>query len=140
MLLVLAVASIASWTPSIAHLVVMDVAWLEVVRERSQFLLLQFWRANDWSLNARPFLSLSLGVLVIDDARVRKIGAAAMLVGATGLMLALIASLVGPVAILLQGQAWRWVWVTSFASVLLLAPTLRALWRLTEAVCPVPCW
>jgi hypothetical protein len=29
----------------------------------------------------------------------------------------------------LQGQAWRWVWVTSFAGVLLLAPTLRALWR-----------
>ena len=44
-------------------------------------------------------------------------------------MLALIASLVGPVSILLQGQAWRWVWVTSFASVLLLVPTLRALWR-----------
>ena len=38
----------------IAHfLVVMDAAWLEVVRERSQFLLLQFWRASDWSLNAR---------------------------------------------------------------------------------------
>ena len=129
-LLVLAIASIASWTPLIAHLVVvMDAAWLEVVRERSQFLLLQFWRATDWSLNARPFLSLSLSVLAIDDARVRKIGATAILVGAAGLTLALIASLVGPVAILLQGQAWRWVWVTSFASVLLLVPTLRALWR-----------
>ncbi len=137
MLLVLAVASIASWTPSIAKLIVMDVAWLEVVRERSQFLLLQFWRASDWSLNARPFLSLSLGVLVIDDVRVRKIGAAAVLVGAMGLMLALIASLVGPVAILLQGQAWRWVWVTSFASVLLLVPTLRALWRPDRG--SVPC-
>ena len=128
-LLVLAVASIASWTPSIAHLVVMDAAWLEVVRERSQFLLLQFWRANDWSLNARPFLSLSLSVLAIGDARVRKVGATVLLVGTAGLMLALIASLVGPVSVLLQGQAWRWVWVTSFASVLLLAPTLRALWR-----------
>jgi hypothetical protein len=128
-LLVLAIALIASWTPSIAHLVVMDAAWLEVVRERSQFLLLQFWRANDWSLNARPFLSLSLGVLAIGDARVRKVGATAILVGAAGLTLALIASLVGPVSVLLQGQAWRWAWVTSFASVLLLVPTLRALWR-----------
>jgi hypothetical protein len=129
-LLVLAIASIASWTPLMGHLaVVMDAAWLEVVRERSQFLLLQFWRAGDWSQNARPFLSLSLSILAIDDARVRKIGATAILIGAAGLMLALIASLVGPVAILLQGQAWRWVWVTSFASVLLLVPTLRALWR-----------
>jgi hypothetical protein len=129
LLLVLAIASIASWTPSIAHLAVMDPAWLEVVRERSQFLLLQFWRGSDWSQNARPFLSLSLSVLAIDNARVRKAGATAILVGAAGLTLALIASLVGPVSILLQGQAWRWLWVTSFASVLLLAPTLRALWR-----------
>jgi len=127
-LLVLVIASIAARTP-LAHLVVMDAAWLEIVRERSQFLLLQFWRASDWSLNARPFLSLSLSVLAIDDVRVRKIGATALLVGAAGLMLAFIASLVGPIAILLQGQAWRWVWVTSFASVLLLAPTLRAMWR-----------
>ena len=112
-----------------ARLVVMDAAWLEVVRERSQFLLLQFWRANDWSLNARPFLSLSLSVLAIDDARVRKVGATAILVGAAGLVVALIASLVGPVSVLLQGQAWRWVWVTSFAGVLLLVPTLQALWR-----------
>ncbi len=129
-LLVLAITAIAAWGPLTAHgFVVIDAAWLEIVRERSQFLLLQFWRAKDWSLNARPFLSLSLSILAIDDARVRKIGATAMLVGATGLTLALIASLVGPVSILLQGQAWRWVWVTSFASVLLLVPTLRALWR-----------
>ena len=86
---------------------------------------------GEWDMcrNARPFLSLSLSVLAIDDMRVRKMGTTAILVGAAGLTLALIASLVGPVAILLQGQAWRWVWVTSFASVLLLVPTLRALWR-----------
>ena len=129
-ILVLAIPSIASSEPSTSHfMVVMDPLWLEVVRERSQFLLLQFWRTSDWSLNARPFLSLSLSVLAIDDARIRKVGAAAILVGAAGLLVALIASFSSPVSILLQGQAWRWVWITSFTSVLLLVPTLRALWR-----------
>jgi hypothetical protein len=128
--LVLAIPSIASSEPSFSHfMVVMDPLWLEVVRERSQFLLLQCWRISDWSLNARPFLSLSLGVLAIDDALIRKVGATAILVGAAGLLVALIASLSSPVSILLQGQAWRWVWITSFTSVLLLVPTLRALWR-----------
>ena len=75
--------------------VVMDAAWLEIVRERSQFLLLQFWRAKDWSLNARPFLRCPLSLLAINDARVRKVGATAILVGAAGLTVALIASLVG---------------------------------------------
>jgi hypothetical protein len=42
---------------------------------------------------------------------------------------AFIAGTVGPVAILLQGQAWRWFWVTGFTSVLLLAPTAVRAWR-----------
>jgi len=40
-----------------------------------------------------------------------------------------IACTVGPIAVLLQGQAWRWMWVTAFVSVLLLAPTLGRVWR-----------
>ena len=117
-------------TPASAHfLLVMDADWLEVVRERSQFLFLQLWSATDWKQNARPFLSLTLSAMAIDDSRVRKLCAAAMLVGATGLAVALIASVIGPISILLQGQAWRWVWVTVFASVLLLAPTALRLWR-----------
>ncbi len=127
--LVLGIALMAAFEPSIPHPLVVDPVWLEVVRERSQFLFLKLWRVNDWSLNARPFLTLSLSILAIDDPRAQKICATAMLVGAAGVAVALIGSLIGPVSILLQGQAWRWVWVTTFASVLLLAPTLQALWR-----------
>ncbi len=128
--LVLGAALIAVVEPSLGYgLVVVDPAWLEVVRERSQFLFLKLWRVNDWSLNARPFLTLSLSVLAIADPRAQRICATAMLVGAAGIAVALIGNLIGPVSILLQGQAWRWVWVTTLASVLLLAPTLQALWR-----------
>ncbi len=108
---------------------VMDANWLEVVRERSQFLFLQLWSTADWKLNVRPFMTLALSSLAITDSRVRKLCASAMLVGATGLAVALIAGLIGPVSGLLQGQAWRWVWVTVFVSILLLVPTLLALWR-----------
>jgi hypothetical protein len=127
--LVLGVALIAAFEPSMPHPLVVDPAWLEVVRERSQFLFLKLWRVNDWSLNARPFLTLSLSVLAIADPRAQRICSTAMLVGAAGVAVALIGSLIGPVSILLQGQAWRWVWATTFASVLLLVPTLQALWR-----------
>ena len=128
-LLALGIALGAQREPLIARFFpLMDADWLEVVRERSQFLFLEYWRAADWSLNVRPFLSLCLAALAIDDARVRKFSAAAMLVGAAGLAVALVAGL-GPVSLLLQGQAWRWVWVTGFASVLLLPATVLSLWR-----------
>ncbi len=116
---------------------IMDPAWLEVVRERSQFLFLSYWSVGDWELNARPFLSLAVTLAVLEDPRARKLGIAAVLVGAAGLVVALIAGTVGPVAILVQGQAWRWVWITTLFSVLLIVPTAVRLWR--EASCGPVC-
>jgi hypothetical protein len=72
---------------------------------------------------------LIITALAINDLRVRKLCMAVMLIGATGLAIAMIASLVGPVAILLQGQAWRWSWLTAFMAVMLLIPTALSIWR-----------
>jgi hypothetical protein len=128
---VLCVASAAAlapqWTPGLLH--VMDPNWLEMVRERSQFVFLQLWRLSDWESNARPFFSLALGMLVIRVERVRAFCAGAMIVGAAGLAIAFVAGIVGPSAVLLQGQAWRWTWVTGLTGVLMLAPTLLQVWR-----------
>jgi hypothetical protein len=129
-LIVLGIAVGVPRQPSAAHLfVIMDGDWLETVRERSQFLFMQLWRPADWALNARPFISLAMSALVISDPRTRKLCISAMMVGGTGLTIGLIASTVGPVGILLQGQAWRWVWVAGFAGVLLLSPAFFALCR-----------
>jgi hypothetical protein len=115
------------WTP--AFLRAMDANWLDVVRERSLFVFLQLWRLQDWESNARPFVSLALSMLVIRDERIRTLCASAMIVGAAGLAIAFVAGVIGPVAILLQSQAWRWVWITGLTSLLLLAPTAFQLWR-----------
>jgi len=114
-----------------------DGEWLHVVRERSQFLFLQLWRWSDWETNIRPFLCLSLTALAVPDPKVRRLCFAGMLVGASGLAVALIAGLVGPVAILLQGQAWRWDWITCFFSILLVLPTAMTLWK--EPACGPLC-
>jgi hypothetical protein len=106
-----------------------DTAWLQIVRERSQFLFLQLWSLRDWGVNVRPFASLALSVIVLPDARVRRLCGAAALVGASGLAVAGLTSLLGPVALLMQGQAWRWVWVTVYVSAILMIPTAIRLWR-----------
>lgn len=126
----LGLACAAAARPGSAPLLaIMDADWLEVVRERSQFVFLKYWNPGDWEMHARPFLCLTLSALVFEDDRVRRLCLSAMLVGAAGLAVALIAGTVGPVAILLQGQAWRWFWVTGFTAVLLLAPTAVRAWR-----------
>ncbi len=138
---VLAALTIAWLSPHIPHaprfLMLITGEWLEMVRERSQYVFLQLWRLRDWETHGSVILSLAIATLATDDPRVRRLCQAGMLVGATGLIVALIASSIGPVAILLQGQAWRWFWLTGFISVLTLAPTALRLWK--EAGCGRVC-
>jgi hypothetical protein len=110
-------------------LTVMDAEWLNVVKERSQFLLLPLWSAQDWDVNIQPLLYLAFMVIALPDPRIRKLCSGAALVGAAGLAVAWIGSAIGPVAILVQGQAWRWVWVAVFVSAVLLPATARQVWR-----------
>jgi hypothetical protein len=129
-LTLLGIAVVATIAPSARHVItIMDPAWLEVVRERSQFLFLQLWSVHDWNVNTQPFIYLAFTALAIPDARIGKLCMGAALVGASGLAVSLIAGLVGPVAILVQGQAWRWVWITVFISALLLPATVLQVWR-----------
>jgi hypothetical protein len=107
----------------------MDADWLEIVRERSVFLFPQFWPARDWEMNALPFVSLAISTMVLRDPGIRKLSLAVAIVGVTGLAIALVAATIGPVGLLLQGQAWRWVWITRFTALILLVPTLLKLWR-----------
>ena len=126
----LAVAILAINLPAASQvLTLMDSAWLHVVRERSEFLFLQLWSTRDWLINAQPFMYLAFTAVAVADGRIRKLCAAAALVGAAGLAAAFIAGLVGPVALLVQGQCWRWVWMGVFVSVMLVPFTTLQVWR-----------
>jgi hypothetical protein len=116
-----AVAVAAVKVPALsAVLTLIDPPWLEIVRERSQFLFLQLWSVRDWESNAKPFFCVGFMALVLHEARLRRLCQAAALVGAAGIALAFIGGLIGPLAILVQGQAWRWTWVTELVAVVLL--------------------
>jgi hypothetical protein len=126
----LAIAIVAINLPTGSPMLsVMDTPWLDVVRERSQFLFLQLWSIHDWAINAQPFLSLGFTAIAVTDDRIRKLCVAGALVGAAGLAVAIIGGLIGPVAILVQGQAWRWVWITVFIGAALVPLTALQVWR-----------
>jgi hypothetical protein len=127
--LIAMIVAIGATARSIPTLELMDPLWVDTVQERSQFLFLQLWSFRDWELNVRPFLYLALTFIVTKDIRIQKVCAAAALVGAAGLTVALIASLIGPVAILIQGQAWRWEWISVFVAILFVPVTAMHMWQ-----------
>ncbi len=129
LLATLIIAGAAVFLPSFGrYFPLMDSAWLNVVQERSQFLFLPLWSFRDWDLNSRPFLYLAFTAIATPDPRIRKLCMAAATVGGAGLAVALIGNLVGPVALLVQGQAWRWVWIPVFVSALLLPAVVLRVW------------
>jgi hypothetical protein len=118
---------------------IMDPPWLGIVQERSQFLFLGLWSFRDWEINARPFFCLAFIAFATQDNRIRRICVAAVIVAAAGLSVALIGDAVGPLAILVQGQAWRWVWISVFVGALLLPTTVLQIWpdKKCGALCAV---
>ena len=129
-LVTLGAALAATALPSAAHVfTVMDADWLEVVRERSQFLFLQLWSVHDWDINVRPLLYLIFIATAMDEGRVRRFCVAGLIVGTCGLAVALIGCLIGPTAVVVQGQAWRWEWIACLLSILLLPATLLRISR-----------
>jgi hypothetical protein len=129
-LITLALALLAVNAPAFSHvLTIMDGSWTDVVQERSQFLFLQLWTVRDWLVNARPFIYLAFTAFALPDERIRKLCFVAALVGGAGLAVAFIGDLIGPIAILVQGQAWRWIWIGVFVSAALAPLTLLKVWR-----------
>lgn len=126
----LGIALSTSALPAAAHAFgIMDPEWLEVVEERSQFLFLQLWSWRDWDMNLRPLLYLAFITMLLDGPRTRQLCISALLVGICGLAIAGIACLADPVALLVQGQAWRWVWPACLLSVVLLPAAIFQVWH-----------
>jgi hypothetical protein len=120
--------SAATLAPTVAPLI-MDSDWLEMVRERSQFLFLQLWSFRDWDINLRPLVYLVFITISSESPRLRKFCIAGVILGISGLSVALIASLIGPVPLLLQVQTWRWMWTACLLSVLFLPATILKVWH-----------
>jgi len=110
-------------------LTIMDADWLEVVQERSQFLFPQLWSLHDWDINVRPMLYLIFIAAAMEAERIRRFCIAGLIVGSCGIALALVGCLIGPMAVVVQGQAWRWEWIACLLSILLLPPTLLRVCR-----------
>lgn len=121
---VLLVAFLAPMGP----LRLMDPAWLAALRKMIPYLLTDQWSLLDWQRVAVPLATLAVGLLALPKVPARDLARSALLVAAAGTALAVMASLVAPVVILIQGQPWRWLWLARAIAVLLLAPIAQALW------------
>ncbi len=107
--------------------------WLEVIKTRSWFLFPTRWPLADWLSTLVPLFSLQFSYLVLPIGLARKLAVRAAIVGAGGLLLATLAGDMVPVQVVLQGQAWRWIWIAKVVALILLPATVCHAWAPSTA-------
>lgn len=109
----------------------MDGQWLELVRHRAPFILLDTW---SWGELAEPFAWIGILLAAAAGATepARRGYLALALTGVAGLYLSLLGTASGA-ALLIQAQGWRSVWLIKVAGVLALTAMFARRWQRSAA-------
>lgn len=108
--------------------------WFDLMHTRSPLLFLSEWGFSDWQRNLVPVCTLGAGLAVLaPDSALARSARAALALAAGATLVAWVGTALLPITIVVQGQPWRWFWVTKVISVLLLAPVFARLWTLGGA-------
>jgi hypothetical protein len=110
-----------------------DDEWLTIVDQRSPYLFMLNWTYADWARLSVPLATLVISALISTNSLQRKIAKTALLTAIGGLLVTLVGNDALRLIIVTQGQAWRWLWLSTVLSLLLLMPLLQQLWHANKA-------
>jgi hypothetical protein len=106
-----------------------DSEWLNIVAARAPCLFLQNWLYADWARLSVPALTLFLSSLFVLDIQKQIIAKASLLTAAGGLLVTAYGADLFKVIVITQGQAWRWLWLSTVLALLLLPSLMQLLWQ-----------
>jgi hypothetical protein len=104
-----------------------DADWLPLVERRSPYLFLTAWGTDDWAAAAVPLATLLIGAQF--NAAWGMAARCALLSALAGLILAFIGGDLFKLILVTQAQTWRWMWLATLISVLVLPVIVHRLWK-----------
>jgi hypothetical protein len=104
-----------------------DPAWLDIAH-RSPFVFLERWSASDWGANLVSAVTL-LAALPLASESIRRLLLASLLSAALGMALAWLGGDRLHLVLIIQGQPWRWMWIVTCLSLLILPWLAAQLWQ-----------
>jgi hypothetical protein len=106
-----------------------DAQWWRLVMDRSPYLFLSNWQADDWARATVTVATLIVGLYTVTGAPARSLCRAALCTTAAGLLLTFIACDELHLVLLTQLQPWRWQWLGSVTAALLLPLIVHTRWH-----------
>lgn len=128
----IALSLVATWA-SVPGFLPFDDSWLHVIRERSYYVFADSWRPVDWDLNLIGLISLLCWHRASTNDSIKKLAAASIATGAVGLALTAFTSYVTPIEIMVKGQPWRWLWISSYMAILMMPLVVVSSWASLKA-------
>jgi len=107
-----------------------DAAWRDYFDNFAAYLFTANWGRADWFALGPPLLTLWLASATLPAATARQLCTAAALVGLLGLALVLVGADWAGIALVVQGQGYRWMWPATLLAPLVLPAVGLQLWRL----------
>jgi hypothetical protein len=118
---------VAVHTP-LAPLIRMDDAWYAIARQ-AQYLLITNWGQVDLTTAALPLTTLVAAIVFPWSEATRRLASAALAIGIAGVALAAVGGDWLHLTIILQGQPWRWMWLSNAMAILLIPAVIARLWQ-----------
>ena len=106
-----------------------DADWFELVQRRSPNLFLTLWKFDDWARVIVVIATLTVGLGTLPSGRARTLCLLALATGLAGLMLNLITVDGLELVRFTQLQPWRWMWLATASTALLLPAITLSGWQ-----------
>jgi hypothetical protein len=82
-----------------------------------------------WGTNLAPLMALTIACVLIKSQPQRQLIGAALATGLSGIALSLLGGDWLHLVLIIQGQAWRWLWLSTLIAILILPLIVTLLWQ-----------
>jgi hypothetical protein len=106
-----------------------DADWLSIIEKHSSYLFFYYWTMDDFANALVPLISLIVSCLFLRGDKEKQLAVAALFTGVIAFLVQGLGSDLLHIALITQGQAWRWFWLATLVAILLLPNLTLRLWQ-----------
>lgn len=124
----LAVAVLIGWMSAQGLQLRFDEVWLHLLQSGLKYLWISEWTLLTWSPELVSIITLMIGLLVLERSHARSLSGATLVAAVGGIALNYVAGDLLHVALVVQAQPYRCLWLSTLMSFLLLPLIVHRTW------------
>jgi hypothetical protein len=118
-----------AWLSLHGHQIVFDLFWEVLLRWGLEYLWPSMWTLGTWAPLAVTAVTLVAGALLLGEhSRARTLCIASLIAGAMGIAVNYVAGDLMHLVLVVQAQPYRWLWVGTLLSIILLPLIVQTAW------------